>query len=103
MSKFQIRVISIGSKEAPCVKAIRLVTNLGAFDSALVSVYLRDHAPCVLVAGVSGEVAEHAANLLREAGAEVVVEASSIEAPIVLRPQADQRYRWHWFSGPTSI
>lgn len=70
---------------------------------ALVSAYLRARAPCILVAGVSGEVTEHAANLLREAGAEVVVEASSIEAPMVLRPQADQRYRWHWFSGPISI
>lgn len=104
MSKFQIRVILIVvSKEAPFIKTIRLVTNLGAFDSALVSAYLRARAPCILVTGVSGEVAEHAANLLREAGAEVVVEASSIEAPMVLRPQADQRYRWHWFSGPISI
>lgn len=103
MSKFQIRVVSIGSKKAPFIRAIRLVTNLGALDSALVYAYLRDRAPCILVAGVNGEVAEHAANLLREAGAEVVVEASSLELPIVLRPQADQQYRWHWFSGPISL
>ncbi len=103
MSKFQIRVISIGSNEALIVRTIRLVTDLGAFDSALVFAYLRDRAPCILVAGVNGEVAEYAAKLLREAGAEVVVEASSLESPTVLRPQVDRRYRWHWFRGPISI
>jgi hypothetical protein len=59
MSKFQIRVIAIGSNEAPLVRTIRLVTDLGAFDSAVVFAYLGNHAPCILVAGVNGEVAEH--------------------------------------------
>jgi ribosomal protein L7/L12 len=103
MSKFQIRVMAIGANEAPLIRAIRLVTDLGAFDCAVVFAYLRDRAPCVLVAGVNSEVAEHTANLLREAGTEVVVEASSLEVPTVLRPQADQRYRWHWFRGPISV
>ena len=103
MSKFQIRVILIGPNEALLVRTIRLVTDLGAFDSALVFAYLRDRADCVLVAGVNGEVAEHTANLLRKAGAEVVVEASSLEPPTVLRPQVAWRYRWHWFRGPISI
>jgi ribosomal protein L7/L12 len=100
---FQIRVMAIGSNEALLIRTIRLVTDLEAFDSAVVVAYLRDRAPCILVAGVNSEVAEHAANLLREAGAEVVVEASSLEIPIVLRPQVDQRYRWHWFRGPISV
>jgi ribosomal protein L7/L12 len=103
MSKFQIRVISIGSNEAALIRTIRLVTDLGAFDAALVFAYLRDCDRCILVAGVSGKVAEHAANLLREAGAEVVVEASSSEVPTVLRPQVDRRYRWHWFRGSIPI
>lgn len=103
MSKFQIRVLSIASKEALFTKTVRLVTNLGAYDSSLLSIYLRDHVPCILIAGVSGEVAEHAASLLREVGPEVVVKASSVEVPIVLRPQADRRYRWHWFSGPVPL
>ena len=103
MSKFQIRVISIGSNEAQLIRTIRLVTDLGAFDSALVFAYLQDRDRCVLVAGIDGEVAEHAANLLREAGAEVVVEASSLEVPIVLLPQADRRNQWHWFRGPIPI
>jgi hypothetical protein len=103
MSKFQIRIISIGSNEALLIRAIRLVTNLGAFDSAVVFTYLEDRVPCILVAGVNGEIAEYSANLLREAGAEIVVEASSLKVPTVLRPQADQRYRWHWFRGSIPI
>jgi hypothetical protein len=103
MSKFQIRVMSIGSNETPLLKTIRLVADLGAFDAALVFTYLRDSAPCVLVAGVNSEVVGHAASLLRSAGAEVEVEVSSLDVPTVLRPQADRRYRWHWFQGPISI
>jgi ribosomal protein L7/L12 len=103
MSKFQIRVISIGSNEASLLKTIRLVADLRLLDAALVFTYLRDSAPCVLVAGVNSEVAEHAANLLRSAGAEVEVEASPLEVPTVLRPQAERRYRWHWFRGPISV
>jgi ribosomal protein L7/L12 len=103
MSKFQIQVISIGSNETPLLKTIRLVDDLGALDAALVFSYLQDRAPCVLVAEVNSEVAEHAANLLRSAGAEVVVEASSLEVPTVLRPQADRRYRRHWFRGAIPV
>jgi hypothetical protein len=92
MPKFQIHIISIRSNEALLIRTIRLVTNLGAFDSAVVVAYLRvgetslkkNRTPCILMAGVSGEVAEHAANLLQEAGAEFVVEASSLESPTVL-------------------
>jgi hypothetical protein len=63
MSKFKIRVISlakplrmrIGSNETPLLKTIRLVADLKPFDAALVLTYLRDRAPCVLMAGVDGE------------------------------------------------
>ncbi|WP_310482340.1 hypothetical protein [Chamaesiphon sp. VAR_48_metabat_403] len=103
MSKFKIRIVSIGSNEAQLIKAIRLVADLKLLDAALVFAYLRDRDRCILVAGVSGEVAEHAANLLRLAGAEVMIEASSSEIPTVLRPQADRRYKWHWFRGPIPI
>jgi hypothetical protein len=57
----------------------------------------------VLVAGVSREVADHAAGLLREAGAEAVVEESSLVAPMLLCPEAGQRYRWSWLGGPTPV
>ncbi len=103
MSKFQVHVTSAGAKVIPLVKTLRLVADLGLGEAKSLSDYLRDHAPCVLVAGVSREVADHAAGLLREAGAEVVIEESSLTAPMLLCPEADQRYRWNWFAGPTPM
>jgi hypothetical protein len=31
------------------------------------------------------------------------MEASSLDVPTVLRPQADRQYRWHWFRGSIAI
>jgi ribosomal protein L7/L12 len=95
MSKFQVRVTSPGSRVVPLVKTLRLVANLGLREAKGLSDYLQEHAPCVLVVGVSREVAE----LLRE----VEVEESSIDAPMLLYPEANQRYRWNWLSGYTPM
>jgi len=101
MSKFQVHVTSAGSKVVPLVKTLRLIADLGLGEAKSLSDYLRDRAPCVLVAGVGREVADHAAGLLRAAGAEVVVEESSLTVPMLLCPEADQRYRWSWLGAPT--
>jgi ribosomal protein L7/L12 len=103
MSKFLVRVISPGSNVVPRVKTLRLVADLGLAEAKGLSDYLRDHTPCVLVAGVSREVADHAAELLRKAGAEVAVEESSLDAPMLLCPEADHRYRWSFLSGPVPV
>jgi len=103
MSKFQVHVASAGSNVVPLVKTLRIVADLGLGEAKGLSDYLRDHAPCVLVAGVSREVADHAAGLLRGAGADVRVEESSLGAPMLLCPEADQRYRWGWLGGPTPV
>jgi ribosomal protein L7/L12 len=101
MSKLQVRVTSAGSKVIPLVKTLRLVADLGLSEAKGLSDYLRDRAPCVLVAGIGREFADYVAGLLREDGVEVVVEQSSLAAPMLLCPEADQRYRWSWLSGPT--
>ncbi len=103
MAKFQVRVTSPGTKVVPLVKTLRLVADLGLGDAKHLSDYLRDHAPCVLVTGVDREVADHAASLLREAGAEAAVEESSLEAPMLLCPEANQRYRWSWLGARTPV
>lgn len=77
--------------------------DLGLKDAKHLSDYLHDNALCVLVAGVDREVADHAAGLLPESGTEVVVEESSIEVPMLLCPEANQRYRWSWLGGPTPV
>jgi ribosomal protein L7/L12 len=103
MPKFQVKVASPGTKVVPLVKTLRLVADLGLGDAKHLSDFLRHSAPCLLVAGVDREVADHAAAVLREAGAELVVEESSIEVPMLLCPEANQQYRWSWLVGPTPM
>jgi hypothetical protein len=103
MKKCQVRVVSVGVKILPLITSLRLIADLGLGDAKHISDYLRSSTPCLLVAGVDPEVAEHASALLREAGAEVVVEESSLDAPMLLCPQANQTYRWHWLTGPTPV
>jgi hypothetical protein len=100
MPMFQIKLLSCGTRGVPFIKSLRLVSDLGLGEAHHLWKYLGDSAPCVLVAGVNREIADHAAALLREAGAEVVVEESTIEAPMLLCPEANQRYRWSWLVGP---
>ena len=103
MAKFQVKITAAGTKVVPLIKTLRLVADLGLGEAKHLSDYLRDHAPCVLVAGVDQEVADHAAGLLREAGADVAVEESSVDGPMLLCPEANERYRWSWLSGPKSV
>ena len=103
MSKYQVKIVSTGINVVPLVKSLRLVADLGLGDAKHISDYLRSSTPCVLVAGVDREVADHAAGMLREAGADAVVEASPYDVPMLLCPEANQQYRWHWLTGPTTV
>ncbi len=96
MPKFQIKEASPGTKVVSLVKALRLVANLGLLEAKKISDYLHDNSPCVLVAGVDRKVADHTAVLLHQSGAEVVVEESSIEVPMLLCPEANQRFQSSW-------
>lgn len=103
MAKYQVKILSVGMEVVPRIKTLRLLADLGLAEAKRLSDYLSETAPCVLVAGVDREVAVHAATLLREAGAEAEVEKSSIDSPMLLCPEANQRYRWSWLSGPTPV
>ena len=103
MSKFQVRVCSLPAEVIPLVKALRAVADLGLADAKRLSDYLRNHGPCVVVAGIARDVADHVVQMLQESGAKALVEESSVDAPMVLCPEADHRYRWSWLRGPTRI
>lgn len=103
MTKYQVRVQSLPDKVVPLIKPLRLVADLGLKDAKELSDYLVASLPCLLVAGIDRDVAEHIGHLLQEAGAAVTVEESSLSEPMLLCPQANQRYHWHWLSGSTPI
>lgn len=103
MTKYQVRVQSLPSEVAPLVKSLRLVAGLRLLDAKKLFDCLSASLPCLLVAGVDQSVAEHISHLLQESGASATVEESSLSSPMLLYPQANQRYQWHWFSGPTPL
>ncbi|HEX6962731.1 MAG TPA: hypothetical protein VF175_12750 [Lacipirellula sp.] len=48
-------------------------------------------------------MADHAAGLLWDAVAEAVVEDAFHDSPMLLCPEANQRYRWNWLARPTPV
>jgi ribosomal protein L7/L12 len=103
MASYQVRVQALGDRVVASVKTLRLVADLGLRDAKGLTDYIASHAPCVLIAGVEQGVAAHVVDLLKEAGAVATVEESELREPMLLCPEANQRYRWHWLSGPTPV
>jgi ribosomal protein L7/L12 len=93
MRKYQVRVQSVADEVVPLVGSLRLLADLGLGDTKELSDYLSMFPPCLLVAGVNQEVAEHVAQLLEQAGASASVEESSIDDPMLLCPEANDCYR----------
>lgn len=103
MSKYQVTVTTVPDNIISLVKSLRLVADLGLKDAKDVADFLRSSGSdgCVLVAGVEQEVADHVAALFHEAGGNAEVQESSIVAPMLLCPKANEKYAWHWLRGPT--
>ncbi|MEX2124796.1 MAG: hypothetical protein WD795_12955 [Woeseia sp.] len=51
----------------------------------------------VVVAGIEPAVAAHIADDLRRAGAEVVIEESSLSTPMLCTPEGNEKYGWRAF------
>ena len=104
MPKYQVAVTAVSDRTwLDLRKALQMVAGLGWLDARRLSRYVLAadrtteqylHLPCVLVAGIDRATADHVAGLLRQAGATVSVEESTVRQPMLLCPKANQRYRW---------
>jgi ribosomal protein L7/L12 len=103
MSKYQVTVTTVSEESPKLLKALRLVANLEIKEAKNISSYLINSLPCVLVAGVDHDVAEHIVNTLREGDAIAIVEPSNISSPMLLYPPVNQRYTWHMIKGISAI
>ena len=104
MAKFQVTVTNIArEKVIPLIKSLRLIGDLGLKDAKELADFLGSTKPCILVAGIDREVADHVVGLLQEAGASAAVEESSLNVPLFLCPEANQRYRWSWLGGRVAV
>jgi hypothetical protein len=104
MPTFQVNLTEVSDRAWFALrKALRMVAGLGWLDARRLSRYVLAvdrnteqylHLPCVLVAGIDRATADHVAGLLRQAGATVSVEESTLQQPMLLCPKVNQRYRW---------
>ena len=92
--KHQVRVHRVPRQNPELLRALRLAGQLTLKEASDLAVHLERFRGAVLVAGIDAEVAEHLAEALRGAGAEVDVEPSSLDTPMLCRPQANELYEW---------
>ncbi len=97
MSKHQIRVDSLPTDRTKMISAARLIGRLGLKEASDLVRHLEDVSHSVVVAGVEHDVAEHIAGVLREAGATVSIESSSIDTPMLCAPEVNAKYTWGAF------
>ncbi|MBH0058983.1 hypothetical protein I6F65_18735 [Pseudoalteromonas sp. SWXJZ94C] len=96
MDKYQVSVISVSGNTLPLVKSLRLIGCLNLEHAKEIQTHLHKSLPCVLIAGVDKNVAEHVIKLLNDAGAVSKIECSSINDPMLFTPAANKTYVWNW-------
>ncbi len=104
MTKFQVSVTSVSQEKfIPFLRSLRLSTGLGLKDAKNLAEFIVSANPCILVAGIDRDVADHMVSLLFEAGAIATVEESSLTVPLLLCPQANYRYRENWLGNRVAM
>lgn len=76
------------------LRALRLVGNLGLKPAVDLADYLDNFRNSVVAAGLEPEVAAHIANELRSAGAQISIEPSSVDTPMLCCPSANKKFVW---------
>jgi hypothetical protein len=102
VNKYQIRFLELPTDHVALVRALRLVGNLNLKQADDLSRHLDRFRKSVVVAGIDESTAGHIAAALRDAGAEVAVEPSSVDTPMLCAPMANARFSWRRW-GPFRI
>jgi hypothetical protein len=97
MSKYQIRVDSLPTDRTKMISAARLIGHMGLTEASNLVRHLEEFNQSLVVAGVEQDVADHIAGVLREAGASISIECSSINTPMLCAPEVNAKYTWGAF------
>jgi len=97
MSKHQVCVNTIPANRTKFIKALRLAGRIELKQALDLTLHLERYRHSILVAGVDLSVADHLAEALRETGAAVDVQTSSIQTPMLCVPRVNARYVWGAF------
>jgi hypothetical protein len=94
MPKYQIRINGLPIDRSKFIKALRLTGHLGLKQALDLTVHFERFMHSILVAGIDLPVAEHIAGALRDAGADVELQRSSVSTPMLCTPQVNAKYTW---------
>jgi hypothetical protein len=94
VNKFQIRLSELPTDRIALVRALRLVGNLGLKQANDLALHVGRFPQSVLVAGVDESTAGHIAAAFKDVGAEVAVEPSSIDTPMLCTPMVNAKFSW---------
>lgn len=97
MAKHQVRITQIPSDRVQFIKALRLVGQLSLKQANDLANHMARFRDSVLIAGIEPSVADHLSEILRQSGAEVLVEECSIETPMLCCPTANTKFQWTAF------
>ena len=98
-TRYEVVVERFPEKYIPVLRELRQWGGFGLKEAKELCEYLQSSCPCVLLAGVTQEVAEDLSQRLVNAGASASVRASSSQNPMLVYPRLDDRYENHWLFG----
>ena len=102
MDTCEIRLLQLPADRIALIRALRLIGRLNLKQAHQLLVHLDRFPKSVLVAGIDKSVAEHQAAALRDAGAEVSVEPSSMPTPMMCTPMVNTKFGWRTW-GPFRV
>jgi hypothetical protein len=95
MSKCQVIIVCPPKDhQTAFVRALRTAGSISLKQATDLAVYFERFRRSVLVAGVDLSVAEHLAGCLRDTGAEVELQPSSMSTPMLCAPEVNAKYGW---------
>jgi hypothetical protein len=97
MAKFQISINRPPESQKDFIRALRQVGPIGLKQAVNLAIHFERFRNSVLVAGIDLPVAEHLASALRNAGAEVDLQASSVSTAMLCVPEVNAKYEWGAF------
>ena len=92
--RHQIAIHGVPAERTKFIKALRLAGQLDLKQASDLAAHFDRVRHSILVAGIDLPVAEHLAEELREAGADVEIQPSSITTPMLCSPQVNEKYVW---------
>jgi len=94
MAKYQIEINKAAENQTKYLKALRLIGNIGLGEAKDLAEHTKRFKNMVVVAGVDKNVAQHIAEQLQEAGAQVSVTESPMDHPMTWEPRVNTKYIW---------